>query len=243
MKRALTYLGLLGMAACATGPATRGSEAPANAGCQVAELFEHPIPLSAFADSAGVAEAIVGRLSQDAGPTFANLVLDSIEGVYEVSILSDGVSDTTRKELVRLVTEHLVHPPLAEDLPQHLLIDLQGEPGWAPRLLQQVEQCAPDILNRAGLARALREEYPPDLRRRGIGGVVRLHIHIDGSGSVIETKVARSSGQTAMDMAAHRVASRMEFSPAMLAGIGVEIWIQFDITFSSRSEPPEPGGH
>lgn len=64
-------------------------------------------------------------------------------------------------------------------------------------------------------------DYPPDSRRRGEEGVVRLSLSIGIDGRVTEASVAISSGHAALDAAAIAAARRWRFRPATQAGLPV----------------------
>jgi periplasmic protein TonB len=81
-------------------------------------------------------------------------------------------------------------------------------------------------------------EYPPDSRRRGEEGVVRLSLSIGTDGRVAEASVAASSGHPALDAAAVAAARRWRFRPATQAGLPVPATVatavQFRLTEGER---------
>lgn len=102
------------------------------------------------------------------------------------------------------------------------------EPTFTPYTVE------PEVRNRAEVQRALEREYPSTLRDAGIGGTVIMYFFIDENGNVQNTEVAQSSGHTALDEAAHRVAMTFEFTPALNRDQRVPVWIQIPIIFESR---------
>lgn len=64
-------------------------------------------------------------------------------------------------------------------------------------------------------------EYPPESRRRGEEGVVRLRLHITAAGQVEQAEVLASSGHPALDGAALAAARRWRFRPATQSGLAV----------------------
>jgi TonB family protein len=98
---------------------------------------------------------------------------------------------------------------------------------------------APQLRNRADVARSLERTYPPLLREAGVGGTVEVQVLVDETGAVIGAEVARSAGNEALDSAAVRVARGMEFSPALNRGAPVPVSIRLPIVFGARgvSEP------
>ena len=93
---------------------------------------------------------------------------------------------------------------------------------------------APDLRNTNEVRRALEREYPPLLRDAGIGGTVNVWFFIDEAGSVLQTRVQKSSGHKALDDAALNVAGIMEFSPALNRDKRVKVWVAFPITFTTN---------
>lgn len=92
----------------------------------------------------------------------------------------------------------------------------------------------PDIKNRAEVERALEREYPPLLKDAGIGGSVEVWFQIDEEGVVQQTLVRTSSGQSALDAAALKVAEVIQFTPALNRDRRVPVWISLPITFNAR---------
>jgi len=93
---------------------------------------------------------------------------------------------------------------------------------------------APTLKNRDEVARALEREYPPMLRDAGIGGSVNVWLFIDEQGQVQDVRINKSSGFEALDDAALRVGSRMEFTPALNRDEKVFVWVSIPITFQVR---------
>jgi len=93
---------------------------------------------------------------------------------------------------------------------------------------------APTLKNRDDIARALEREYPPMLRDAGIGGSVNVWLFIDEQGQVQDVRINKSSGFEALDDAALRVGSRMEFTPALNRDERVVVWVSIPITFQVR---------
>ena len=115
-----------------------------------------------------------------------------------------------------------VPPPVVEEQ------DLSAAPTFTPFTT------APRILNRPEVARAMEGAYPPLLRDAGVSGTVRIYFFIDAEGTLVKTVVDRSSGHAALDEAALSVAEIFRFSPALMRGDPVPVWISFPITFQVR---------
>jgi TonB family protein len=116
--------------------------------------------------------------------------------------------------------------------------DVESAPGEsAPRFTPYT--VAPNPINRAEVAEALRRAYPEELRQAGIGGTARVWFFIGTDGKVLERRLDGSSGNAALDQAALDVARIMEFSPALNRDQAAEVWVAFPITFAPA--PPAFG--
>ncbi|HKJ01340.1 MAG TPA: M56 family metallopeptidase [Longimicrobiales bacterium] len=93
---------------------------------------------------------------------------------------------------------------------------------------------APSIVNRQEVIAAMVREYPSELREQGIGGTVRVYFLVDDDGTVARSIVDRSSGNTALDEAALKVASVYRFTPALNKDKKVPVWVSFPLTFQMR---------
>ena len=121
-----------------------------------------------------------------------------------------------------------VTPPAAVTLPPEAAPSLEDGPVFTPYTVK------PDIRNRAEIARALEREYPPLLRDAGIGGTTQVWFYIDQEGVVRRVLLNRSSGHGPLDEAALRVASAIQFTPALNRDRRVPVWISLPITFTTR---------
>lgn len=95
----------------------------------------------------------------------------------------------------------------------------------------------PKLQNMDDVRRALRDEYPPELREAGIGGTVTLWLYLDEDGVVRKTLVQAGADEEALDDAARAVVEEMRFSPALNRDAPTAVWVQQKITF----EPDEDG--
>jgi protein TonB len=73
--------------------------------------------------------------------------------------------------------------------------------------------------------------YPPELRRRGITGLVKLRVRVGVDGKVKAASIYRTSGHRQFDQAALAVIRRWRFEPARQAGVPVEMEIAVPIRF------------
>jgi protein TonB len=118
-----------------------------------------------------------------------------------------------------------------EDLPpppEERASDISAQPVFTPMTVR------PEIKNVPEVIRAMEREYPPILRDAGIGGRVVVWFFVDEEGLVRDTRIAQTSGHTALDDAAIKVAGVYRLSPALNRDQKVKVWVQFPITFEVR---------
>lgn len=126
-----------------------------------------------------------------------------------------------------------LYPVEASDLPPPPAQELSSAPTFTPHTV------APDIRNRADVARSLQREYPPQLKEAGIGGTAHVWFFINEGGQVLRAQINETSGHPALDQAALRVAEIIEFTPALNRDETVPVWISLPITFTTRNETPD----
>lgn len=107
----------------------------------------------------------------------------------------------------------------------------EGEGGQDERPEFIPYDVAPELKNPAEVRRHLQQVYPPSLKKSNIGGTVILWIYVDREGQVRKSRVQKSSGYEALDEAAHEVADRMSFTPAMNRDKRTPVWVQQRIEF------------
>lgn len=73
--------------------------------------------------------------------------------------------------------------------------------------------------------------YPPELRQRGVTGLVKLRVRVGADGRVKRASVYRTSGYAAFDRAALEAINDWRFQPARRAGVAVEMEIAVPIRF------------
>jgi protein TonB len=69
------------------------------------------------------------------------------------------------------------------------------------------------------LTRCEKYPYPPEAKKAGRAGTVRLAVVIDVDGSVLQSKIERSSGSLDLDEAARRAMLYCTFRPATVDGV------------------------
>jgi TonB family protein len=94
----------------------------------------------------------------------------------------------------------------------------------------------PKLLDRPGVEALIRRNYPIDLQRAGIGGVVGLQLWVDSTGTVDVVNLAKASGYPRLNKAALQVAPTFRFEPARRFGRAVGTWVQFDVRFRVPSD-------
>lgn len=92
----------------------------------------------------------------------------------------------------------------------------------------------PRLINRDYFERLMEREYPPTLRRAGIGGAVAVWVSLDAEGVVQEASVKDSSGHASLDAIAVRISRQLRFTPALNNGNALPVKIAFTVTFSAR---------
>src|SRR5437762_4831711 len=94
---------------------------------------------------------------------------------------------------------------------------------------------APVMLNKE-----LPFRYPPALYAQKVQGNVTLHIFIDREGSIVSdsTRIAETSGFTALDSAAMKGSRELKFEPAKTQGQPVPVSILLPVFFRHPDAPP-----
>ena len=104
-----------------------------------------------------------------------------------------------------------------------------------PRNIRQMKPTkAPRLLNPQSVEKALVRNYPRDLRDRGIGGSVAVHILVDPTGQPAVIRIAESSGLQGLDKGSLVVAGTMRFDPARLDECGIYSIVEVPIVFRAR---------
>ncbi len=93
---------------------------------------------------------------------------------------------------------------------------------------------APVLLNRDQMLDGLQEHYPEDLKDQGIGGNIETLLRVDSNGTIGDVLILTSSGESALDQAASRVAADMVYSPALRADVPVQVWVSIWLTFEVK---------
>jgi protein TonB len=97
---------------------------------------------------------------------------------------------------------------------------------------------APVMLNKE-----LPFRYPPALYAQKVQGNVTLRIFIDREGAIVSdsTRIAETSGFTALDSAAMKGSRELKFEPAKTQGVAVPVSILLPVYFRHPDAPPLAG--
>ena len=115
----------------------------------------------------------------------------------------------------------------------------QGEGSGMPfQTVGRQPDVAPVMLNKE-----LPFRYPPALYAQKVQGNVTLRIFIDREGSIIpdSTRIAETSGFTALDSAAMKGSRELKFEPAKTQGQPVPVSILLPVYFRHPDAPPLAG--
>lgn len=82
--------------------------------------------------------------------------------------------------------------------------------------------------------RTVPPEYPDELRRDGVSGLVMVKCHIDEQGNVVQAEVEKSSN-TAFEKPAMAAVKKWKFKPAKQDGTPVAIKVSIPIKFVFES--------
>ncbi|MEK9501085.1 TonB family protein [Gemmatimonadota bacterium DH-20] len=94
----------------------------------------------------------------------------------------------------------------------------------------------PTLIDEDADRRVIRDFYPPEMQRAGVGGTVGLLLWVAEDGSVDHLRVQGTSGVPALDRAALQGAGTLRFHPATRDGRPVGTYVEFDLVFT----PAEP---
>lgn len=79
-----------------------------------------------------------------------------------------------------------------------------------------------------------RPVYPRSSVRNSEQGTVTLAFHIDADGSLLESKIVRSSGFRDLDRAAHEAMRKCKLHPEVNGGVPVRSWLEFNYVWNIK---------
>jgi TonB family protein len=121
--------------------------------------------------------------------------------------------------------------PLSMEIPPDAANDPGPEASAAPAFTPFTVR--PQIQNRQEVVDLLEKEYPPLLRKEGVGGMALVWVYIDEEGVVRKVQLDKSTGNEALDRAALKVVAETRFSPALDHDKPVPVWVSFPVTFAT----------
>jgi len=234
--RSLACLGFgLFLSSCATGGSGRGGS------CR-SDLARHPSSLNELVDSAALQSHLESIWEPVEGLVLGRIRIDSTGAMDGVTLRTESVSESQRERLVQAVSSAALDSPGRRD---GTYLFLGDEGGPAVRWLARVQACVPELRNREMLSREIEEaagQFGISERRE-----VLLRAEVLVSGAVGDVEVQRSSGDSRIDMVAVRLFRTARYTPAMIEGIRVKVWVQFPVVFNPRSgggggTAPSPSG-
>lgn len=114
-------------------------------------------------------------------------------------------------------------------------IDNKPEPPQQERTAfarsQDTAQDSATVIREANYRKQTAPVYPRLALRRGIEGVVELHVEVLPSGLPDEIQIALSSGFSMLDMAALSAVKQWEFEPTQVGGKPVASWVRVPVRF------------
>lgn len=213
--------------ACAS---PRGGGAPA---CR-SDLGRHERSLGEVVDSAALQEDLAAEWSETR-LAVAYLRSDSAGGLGDVEVWGEGLTPESRSALEGTIASAVL-PRFSFDEQVHLFLGDRSGP--AVRRVERLRACAPRILNEGRLAEALRRESRDLGLDRPMTVVVYALVRTDGS--VADVRIAESSGDPGVDVAAGRVIRAAVFSPGATEGIPVEVWTRLPVHLGPAGRGRQP---
>lgn len=101
-------------------------------------------------------------------------------------------------------------------------------------LLATQARAATDFDERPVPVKSVAPEYPADMKRDGLAGLVHIRAVIDENGDVVEQTIERSS-RPEFEAAALAAVSHWKFKPAKKNGAAVKVGITIPIKFTCDS--------
>lgn len=214
---------------CASGGSNSVEGASREAGRCTSDLAPSAESLAPVLDSVAVQERLEALWPEAGGLAVARLAALDSDGPRPVQVWSESLTAAQRDTVAGVLEEHRRRPEAGEGAAYLFLGDARGP---ALRRIERLGQCAPTIISREPITRRIAAE----IRQLGIDQryVVRLYVFVQASGQVGEVRVAESSGDVQVDLAAARVFRGERLTPGMIEGMRVPLWVAFPVTFTPR---------
>lgn len=215
-------------AACATaGP-------PSPADCR-SDLPEDSIPLSTVIDSAATNEAIAALWRPATGLVIAQLRFDSVGAFDSARVITESLGPDVQADLKRVLGSAVERADATSPDRRTVRLFIGNEEGPALRGVRRFRTCAPRILDQPALTARIQAEAPGLNLAPGMTVTTRLRVFLRPNGAVGTVRVEESSGNVLADAAAGRVFQTARFTPAVIEGIAVPVWVRFPVNFRGRS--------
>jgi protein TonB len=108
-------------------------------------------------------------------------------------------------------------------------VDAATAPAAAPSAAAEAAEAA--FVDAVPDARNTPPEYPPEARRTGVEGTVRVALDVDAAGAVTAARVVVGSGHRLLDRAALQALRRWRFAPARRGTLAVPGRYERDVVF------------
>jgi TonB family protein len=86
------------------------------------------------------------------------------------------------------------------------------------------------------LVQEVKPQYPMGARKAGIEGISQLKIQVLADGSVGETQLVQSAGDSSLDEAAQKAVKQWKFKPGRSGGKAVPVWMTLSVKFELIKE-------
>ena len=225
---ALALVGALSWG-CASGGSNSAGGATRESGRCTSDLAPSEESLAPVLDSVAVQDGLEVLWPAGGGLAVARLAALDSDGPRPVQVWSESLTAEQRDAVATVLGENRRTPDDGDGAAYLFLGDAGGP---ALRRVERLGQCAPTIISREPITRRIAAE----IRQLGIDQryVVRLYVFVQASGQVGEVRVAESSGDVQVDLAAARVFRGERLAPGMIEGMRVPIWVAFPVTFTPR---------
>lgn len=239
MTRRVVHRSAIWAAAC-LGAACASSSPPPGPPGTVCRSFlpRDETPLTEALDSAAAAEALSQLWEASSGLTVARVPYDSLGALDTVAVYSEAMTEATQDRLATALTGYA--RPRGE--PREMVYLFLGD-GAGPglRRVPALRQCRPELLNEERLQDLLVDEAMrlDDLGLLPNRAVPVLWMFAETDGLVARIEVNRSSGRVPIDDAAVRIMRNAVFTPALVEGIPLGVWVQIPVRFQVVG-PREP---
>ena len=206
-------------------------------------IYDPPRSVAQALDSLAVLDRLAGWSEGETGSVLLSTQVDT--AFVRLRVLESELGDHATDALVEQVRPHL----RLDDTDRRWTGRILVEVGEVPSLRAGYSlECPPMLLNRGDVRTAIQQlrhaipasDFPVrrdeegNRQRRSLSVTARYRIGEDGA--VRGADVQRSSGRACVDALADAMSEIVRFSPAILDGEPVEVWVQFPITVQPSAQ-------